>query len=112
MSITEQNSPVNTWSLNVRRIGYMVLGAMLFGIVSYATNILQLSDISNVSFRPATAILLFFGAEFGPWVGLFTGCAGTFIGDYISGYGVFYNWDLSNALIVFIVCCIISLPID
>lgn len=45
---------------------------------------------------------MFFGAVFGPWVGLFTGGVGNFLGDYISGYGVFWNWDVGNALIGFI----------
>ena len=40
--------------------------------------------------------------DFGPWVGLFTGGVGNLIGDYISGYGVFWNWDVGNGLVGFI----------
>jgi energy-coupling factor transport system substrate-specific component len=106
MAITEketsQSLAAKVWGIGVRQIVYMALGAALYGIFSWATNILQLPSAGNVSFRPAIVIPLFFGAVFGPWVGLFTGGIGNLIGDYISGYGVFWNWDLGNALIGFI----------
>ncbi|HLX55916.1 MAG TPA: ECF transporter S component [Ktedonobacteraceae bacterium] len=87
------------WGLGVRQVVYMALGAALYGGLSYLTNILQLPATSNVSFRPGIVIPLFFGAVFGPWVGLFTGGVGNFLGDYISGYGVYWNWDVGNGLI-------------
>jgi energy-coupling factor transport system substrate-specific component len=90
------------WSVGVRQVVYMALGAALYGGLSYLTNILQLPATSNVSFRPAIVIPIFFGAVFGPWVGLFTGGIGNLIGDYISGYGVYWNWDVGNGLIGFI----------
>lgn len=99
---TEQSLAAKMWGIGVRQIVYMALGAALYGGLSYLTNILQIPGASNVSFRPAIVIPLFFGAVFGPWVGLFTGGIGNLIGDYISGYGVFWNWDVGNGLIGFI----------
>jgi len=104
MAVTERRERLTAkiWSIGVRQVVFMALGAALYGGLSYLTNILQLPATSNVSFRPGIVIPLFFGAVFGPWVGLFTGGVGNFIGDYISGYGVYWNWDLGNGLIGFI----------
>lgn len=102
MAILERRSTAQIWSVNVRQVVYMALGAALYGGLSYLTNVIQLPSAGNVSFRPAIVIPLFFGAVFGPWVGLFTGGIGNLIGDYISGYGVYWNWDVGNALIGFI----------
>ncbi len=90
------------WAVGVRQVVYMALGAALYGALSYLTNFLQLPSVGNVSIRPAIVIPLFFGAVFGPIVGLFTGGIGNFIGDLISGYGVYWNWDIGNGLIGFI----------
>src|SRR2546428_13428505 len=98
----QESLTAKIWGIGVRQIVYMALGAALYGGLSYLTNVLQLPATSNVSFRPAIVIPLFFGVVFGPWVGLFTGGVGNFIGDYISGYGVYWNWDVGNALIGFI----------
>ncbi|MBX5451311.1 ECF transporter S component [Thermogemmatispora sp.] len=101
-SLRERGVNSQVWGLGVRHIVYMALGAALYGIFSYATNLIQLPSAGNVSFRPAIVIPLFFGAVFGPWVGFFSGGVGNLLGDYISGYGVFWNWDVGNALIGFI----------
>lgn len=97
-----QSLASRVWGIGVRQIVFMALGAALYGGLSYVTNILQLPSAGNVSFRPAIVIPLFFGAVFGPWVGLFVGGVGNLIGDYISGYGVFWNWDIGNGLIGFV----------
>src|SRR5215467_7515828 len=102
MAVTEKRSASQIWGIGVRQIVYMALGAALYGGLSWVTNSLQLPSAGNVSFRPAIVIPLFFGAVFGPWVGLFAGGIGNLLGDYISGYGVFWNWDVGNALIGFI----------
>ncbi|MBX5458423.1 MAG: ECF transporter S component [Thermogemmatispora sp.] len=101
-NLREREVTSRVWGIGVRHIVYMALGAALYGIFSYFTNILQLPSAGNVSFRPAIVIPLFFGAVFGPWVGLFSGGVGNLLGDYISGYGVYWNWDVGNALIGFI----------
>jgi len=101
--VAEQKSlTARVWSIGVRQIVFMALGAALYGGLSYVTNIIQLPSAGNVSFRPAIVIPLFFGAVFGPWVGLFVGGVGNLIGDYISGYGVYWNWDIGNGLIGFV----------
>jgi energy-coupling factor transport system substrate-specific component len=97
---TEQSLAAKVWGISVRKIVYMALGAALYGVLSVPTNFLQLPG--NISIRPAIVIPLFFGAVFGPWVGLFSGAVGNFIGDLLSGYGVFWNWDVGNGLIGFI----------
>src|SRR3954469_15200334 len=107
MAVSEKSTgrgllSTNIWAVGVRQIVYMALGAALYGGLSWSTNALQLPSAGNVSLRPAIVIPLFFGAVFGPWVGLFTGGIGNLLGDYVSGYGVFWNWDLGNALIGFI----------
>jgi energy-coupling factor transport system substrate-specific component len=104
MAVTDrqEQSASKVWGIGVRHIVYMALGAALYGGLSWVTNIIQLPSAGNVSFRPAIVIPLFFGVVFGPWVGLFVGGVGNFLGDFISGYGVYWNWDLGNALIGFI----------
>src|SRR5436190_6779708 len=103
MAVTEEKrTRYSVWGLDVRKIVYMALGAALYGGLSVVTNFLQLPGAGNVSFRPGIVIPLFFGAVFGPWVGLFTGGVGNIIGDLISGYGFYWNWDVGNALIGFI----------
>jgi hypothetical protein len=107
MAVSEKSTgrgllSTNIWAVGVRQIVYMALGAALYGGLSWSTNALQLPSAGNVSLRPAIVIPLFFGAVFGPWVGLFTGGIGNLLGDYVSGYGVFWNWDVGNALLGFI----------
>src|SRR6266550_6339678 len=105
MAVTERQErslSSRIWAIGVRQIVFMALGAALYAGLSYVTNSLQLPGASNVSLRPGIVIPLFFGAVFGPWVGLFTGGVGNFLGDYISGYGVYWNWDVGNALIGFV----------
>lgn len=96
---TERRDTAAIWRVGVRQVVYMALGAALYGALSFLTNFLQLPSVGQVSVRPAIVIPLFFGAVFGPVVGFFVGGVGNFIGDYISGYGVYWNWDLGNALI-------------
>ncbi|GCF09740.1 ECF transporter S component [Dictyobacter arantiisoli] len=87
------------WGLDVKKIVYAALGAALYGGLSIATNALQLPGAGNVSFRPAIVIPLLFAALFGPWVGFFAGGVGNLLGDWLSGSGVWWNWDLGNGLI-------------
>jgi energy-coupling factor transport system substrate-specific component len=79
----------------------MALGAALYAGLSYITVPLQLPGSTNVSLRPGIVIPLFFGAVFGPWVGLFTGGVGNLINDLLTGT-VYWNWDLGSALIGFV----------
>lgn len=87
------------WKVGVPQVVYMALGAALYAGLSIATNFIQLPSVGRVSLRPGIVIPLFFGAVFGPIVGLFSGLVGNFLSDLISGYGVYWNWDIGNGLI-------------
>jgi energy-coupling factor transport system substrate-specific component len=86
------------WKFGTREVVYAAIGAALYGVLSYATNILQIPGAGNVAIRPAIVIPLFFGLAFGPVVGFITGFLGNIIGDLLSGYGFWVWWDLGNGL--------------
>lgn len=86
------------WSFGTREVVFAAIGAALYGVLSYATNALQIAGSGNVSFRPAVSIVFFFGLAFGPLVGFITGALGNIIGDLASGYGFWPWWDLGNGI--------------
>ena len=88
----------STWEFGTRQVVYGAIGAALYGVFSWATNIFPLPAAGNVTFRPAVAVLIFFGAAYGPWVGLLAGFIGNTLGDAISGWGFYWNWSLGNGL--------------
>ncbi len=90
------NKPI--WEVGTREVVMMAIGAVLYGIFSWATNVIQLPSVSFVSLRPAVAIPIFMGLAFGPVVGFFSGAVGNIIGDALTGWGVFPVWDLGNGL--------------
>jgi energy-coupling factor transport system substrate-specific component len=86
------------WEFGTRQVVYGAIGAALYGVLSWVTNFVPLPAAGNVSFRPAVAVLVFFGVAYGPWVGLIAGLVGNTLGDAISGYGFYWNWSLGNGL--------------
>lgn len=92
------------WSLDVRQVVYTALGIALYAILSIIFNLVQLPNAGGgaIALRPGIVIPLFFGAVFGPIVGLLVGGFGNIIGDLISFHNFYWNWDLGNALIGFI----------
>lgn len=86
------------WSFGTREVVFAAIGAALYGVLSALTNFAQIGGSGNVSFRPAVAIVFFFGVAFGPIVGFITGALGNIIGDLISGYGFWPWWDLGNGI--------------
>jgi energy-coupling factor transport system substrate-specific component len=88
----------NIWKFGTREVVYAAIGAALYGVLSWATNIFPLPAAGNVSFRPAVAVLMLFGAAFGPWVGLIAGLLGNTLGDALSGWGFYWNWSVGNGL--------------
>ncbi|MBX7236659.1 MAG: ECF transporter S component [Caldilineales bacterium] len=86
------------WQVTTREIVYMAIGAALYGVLSWATNIVQLPSVSLVSLRPAVVLPVFFGFVFGPVVGFFTGAVGNILGDALTGWGVYPVWDIGNGL--------------
>ncbi len=86
------------WSFGTREVVFAAIGAALYGVLSALTNFAQIPGSGNVSFRPAVAIVFFFGLAFGPIVGFITGALGNIIGDLLSGYGFWPWWDLGNGI--------------
>ncbi len=88
----------STWEFGTRQVVYGAIGAALYGVFSWATNIFPLPAAGNITFRPAVAVLIFFGVAYGPWVGLLAGFIGNTLGDMITGWGFYWNWSLGNGL--------------
>jgi energy-coupling factor transport system substrate-specific component len=86
------------WKFGTREVVFAAIGAALYAVFAYATNMLQIPAAANVSIRPGVVIPLFFGVAFGPIVGFITGFLGNFLADLISGYGIWPWWDLGNGL--------------
>ena len=86
------------WEFGTRQVVYGAIGAALYGVLSWVTNFVPLPAAGNISFRPAVAVLVFFGVAYGPWAGLIAGLVGNTLGDAISGYGFYWNWSLGNGL--------------
>jgi energy-coupling factor transport system substrate-specific component len=86
------------WQFGTREVVYSAIGAALYGVFSWATNFLALPAAGNISLRPAVAIPMFFGVAFGPWVGFLAGFVGNVLGDFLSGYGFWWAWDLGNGI--------------
>jgi energy-coupling factor transport system substrate-specific component len=90
--------PKSLWQFGTREVVFAAIGAALYGVLGWATNILQIPSAGNVSVRPAVAIPMFFGVAFGPIVGFISGFLGNIISDLLSGYGFWFWWDLGNGL--------------
>ncbi len=89
------------WQFGTREVVFAAIGAALYGVLSWATNILQIPGAGNVAVRPAVVIPMFFGVAFGPIVGFITGFFGNIISDLLSGAGFWIWWDLGNGLMGF-----------
>jgi energy-coupling factor transport system substrate-specific component len=94
----EEMDNKSTWQFGTREVVYGAIGAALYGVFSWATNIFPLPAAGNVTFRPAVAVLIFFAVAYGPWVGLLAGFIGNMLGDALSGWGFYWNWSLGNGL--------------
>lgn len=97
--MSSESKSSNAWEFSTRQVVYGAIGAALYGVLSWASNFVPLPAAGNITFRPAVAVLVFFGAAYGPWVGLLAGVIGNTLGDAISGWGFFWNWSLGNGLI-------------
>jgi len=86
------------WQFGTREVVFAAIGAALYGVLGWVTNILQIPGAGNVSVRPAVAIPMFFGVAFGPIVGFIARALGNIISDLISGYGFYPWWDLGNGI--------------
>ena len=81
-----------------------LVGIAIFAVADYLTDLIFLNMVSNAHLYPTLAnwlilpswfvligglrlvVPFFFGARFGPWVGLCTAVIGSVLGDVISGY--------------------------
>jgi len=88
----------NIWAFGTREVVYGAIGAALYGAFSLLTNLVPLPAAGNITFRPAVAVLIFFGVAYGPWVGLLAGFIGNTLGDSLAGWGFYWNWSLGNGL--------------
>lgn len=86
------------WAFGTREVVYGAIGAALYGAFSVLTNLVPLPAAGNITFRPAVAVLIFFGVAYGPWAGLLAGFIGNTLGDALSGWGFYWNWSLGNGL--------------
>jgi len=86
------------FQFGTREVVFAAIGAALYGVLSWATNVLQIPGAGNVSVRPAVVIPMFFGVVFGPIVGFISGALGNIIGDLLSGGQFWPWWDLGNGI--------------
>jgi energy-coupling factor transport system substrate-specific component len=86
------------WGFGTRQVVYGAIGAALYGAFSLLTNLIPLPAAGNITFRPAVAVLIFFGVAYGPWVGLLAGFIGNTLGDMLAGWGFYWHWSLGNGL--------------
>ena len=86
------------WAFGTRQVVYGAIGAALYGAFSLLTNLIPLPAAGNITFRPAVAILIFFGIAYGPWVGLLAGFIGNTLGDMLAGWGFYWHWSLGNGI--------------
>jgi hypothetical protein len=120
---------VKVWGIGLRQIVAMIVGTALFAIVGYAVDSLFVhSTSSSTLFNPIFPTLpgtffgflnpanllagltfvvpLFFGVEFGPWVGLVVAVGAGWLADTISNYrtysGLQWYWYLAIAVLGFV----------
>ena len=82
-----------------RQILYGLIGAFLYALLYWITSRYPISLLGIIVFRPAVAILVFFGIAYSPWAGLLAGFIGHTLGDLLSSGDFYWNWSLGMALI-------------
>ena len=76
----------NVWAIGRRQIVATLIGTLLYaGLSHFAIAVGNFQAGYFFVLLPAIIIPLFFAELFGPWVGLFIGAAGFFIGNYFPG---------------------------
>ena len=98
-----KDEKASVWRIGKRQVVAMLVGTAIYGVVNYAFDLLVNSASSNAPlFNPiiggseyspnligilgglTLTIFFFFGAEFGPWVGLVSGFVGGLLADLLS----------------------------
>lgn len=87
-------------SIGTRQGVSMLLGSVIFGITALFETYAPFSGHPYFfPLFPAIVVLLFFGVEFGPWVGLFSGAAGYLVEHSITNTPLVWYQALALALI-------------
>lgn len=82
-------SKPTTLALGRREMLAMLVGVLLYGGISWLTNIFPLAAAEGVDIRPGVAVPIFFGFVFGPVVGFITGTVGNLLADLWTGWLVY-----------------------
>ncbi|WBW97742.1 ECF-type riboflavin transporter substrate-binding protein [Oceanirhabdus sp. W0125-5] len=82
-------------SLSTKDVVAIGIGAALYGVLSMIT----IPVGPNTSFRIAIAVLVIFGALFGPTVGFLVGFIGHALNDALAYGGVWWSWVFLSAVI-------------
>jgi uncharacterized membrane protein len=83
---------------STRQVVAGLVGAVIYGLLSWFANTHPLPEVGGVIFHPAVAFLVFFGMAYGPWAGLLAGLVGNTLGDLLSIGNFYWNWSLGHAL--------------
>lgn len=70
------------------------IGAALYGVLG----LFGFPIAPNTNIKPAVALLSIFAALFGPVVGFLVGFIGHALTDMIAGWGIWWGWVLSSAI--------------
>jgi hypothetical protein len=105
---------MSAWDINKRQLVAMVIGTVIYTIIDYLLDKLTASSSfwftpigfssilspANILFGLSLAIPLFFGAEFGIWVGLISILVGSILGDAIAGIASVTIWYIYLGLAI------------
>ncbi len=93
----EMDEQANVWSIGKRRILAMIVGVLLYSVLSNLYILWEgIGDGNIQTVFPGIVLVLFFGIVYGPWVGLVTGGLGTLLNNAISILAHAPYWMLTN----------------
>ncbi|MGL4589232.1 MAG: ECF-type riboflavin transporter substrate-binding protein [Mycoplasmatales bacterium] len=81
--------------MSTKKVVAIGIGAALYGVIS----MFSIPIGPNTSLILAVALLVIFGAMYGPSVGFFTGLIGHILRDLIQYGSVWFSWTLLSAMI-------------
>lgn len=82
------------FKLDTKTVVTIGIGSALYGTLG----LFGFPIAPNTFIKPAIALLTIFGALFGPVVGFLVGFIGHTLTDMISGWGIWWGWVLSSAI--------------
>src|SRR5947209_3737719 len=90
--------PATPWRFPPRALVALVLGALVYGGMSWVTSYMRLSDGLGVDARPAIVVPIILGFVYGPLVGFGVGLLGNMLGDWWTWHTLYWTWSLGNGL--------------